>query len=106
VQGLARLLIRKSILRAGLAAAATVFVPVALLGAAEPDTKAEYSTKKVCEVSVPTGSRLGGVRRCRTAAEREEAKAEDRDVVDRIQSRKAFSEGMTIGACRGNSRAC
>lgn len=94
------------IVRAFLAAVATIALPMAVLGAPQPDAKADYSTKKVCEMNTPTGSRLGGVRRCRTAAEREEAKAEDRDVVDRIQSRKAFSEGMTIGNCRGNSRAC
>lgn len=93
-------------IRAFLGVMATIAIPMAVVGAAEPDSKADYSTKRVCEVDTPTGSRLGGVRRCRTAAEREEAKAEDRDVLDRIQSRKAFSESMSLRHCRGNSRGC
>ena len=73
-----------------LAAAATVAIPAAMLGAAEPvqrkDSKAEART---CEVDTPVGSRLGGVRRCRTKAEREAHKQEARQTVDRIQSFKA-----------------
>ena len=69
------------------AAIAVVTIPIAVQGAQGP-AKAGPPEKRTCEVNVPTGSRLGGVRRCRTAAEREEAKQEARTVVDRIQSMK------------------
>jgi hypothetical protein len=47
-----------------------------------------YATKRICDVHVPTGSRLGAIRRCRTQREREEAKQEARQVVDRVQNLK------------------
>lgn len=52
------------------------------------------AAKRTCEINVPTGSRLGAVRRCRTKAERDAARAENKEVVERIQSRKAFGEQM------------
>lgn len=88
------------IVRILLAAIAVVAVPAALVGAAEPDAKADYSTKKVCDSNTPVGSRLGGVRRCRTAAERREEQKESRDVVDRIQLLKPTICGPGTG--RGN----
>ncbi|HYI64190.1 MAG TPA: hypothetical protein VEW71_04825 [Allosphingosinicella sp.] len=97
------------ILRTLAASLAVIAVPIAVVGAAEPDAKADYSTKKICDVTNVTGSRLGGVRRCRTQAEREQAKAESRDVVSRIQSQKNFTEEMARAGvramCKG-SRAC
>src|SRR3954454_6519786 len=42
-----------------------------------------------CEVSHPAGSRLGGVRRCRTQAEWAQYRAETRDVVHRVQAEGA-----------------
>lgn len=70
------------------AAIAVVTIPIAVQGAQGP-AKASPPQKRTCDVNVPTGSRLGGVRRCRTAAERETAKQEARAVVDRIQAMKA-----------------
>ena len=78
------------IIRTLMAAIAVIAIPIAVVGA-EPrqsPSKSDYNTKKVCDVAQPTGSRLGGVRRCRTAAERDEHKQEARQVVDRIQMMK------------------
>ena len=69
------------------AALAVVAVPLAVQGA-QPPAKSGAPEKRTCEVNTPTGSRLGGIRRCRTAAERETAKQEARAVVDRIQAMK------------------
>jgi hypothetical protein len=65
-----------------------VAAPVILYAQTTTKGGSGYATKKVCEVNVPTGSRLGAVRRCRTQREREEAKQEARQVVDRIQYMK------------------
>ena len=75
-------------LRALAAALAVIAVPIAVQGAEGPRQTTNPQAKRTCEVDVPTGSRLGGVRRCRTAAERDEARQESRRVVDRIQSMK------------------
>lgn len=78
------------IARTLLAAAATIAIPAAVLGAAEPAPRKDGSAEaKTCDVSRPVGSRLGGVRRCRTKTEREAHKQEARQTVDRIQSFKA-----------------
>jgi hypothetical protein len=53
--------------------------------------------KRYCEVNLPTGSRLGAVRRCRTKSEREAAKAEARNTVDRIQAMKPTLCGPGTG---------
>ncbi len=66
---------------------AVVAVPIAVLGAEGP-ARVAPAEKRTCDINVPTGSRLGGVRRCRTAAEREAARQEMRQVVDRIQAMK------------------
>jgi hypothetical protein len=72
-----------------LSAFAVVAVPIAVHGAEGPRrTAPNPQSKRTCEVELPTGSRLGGVRRCRTAAEREAAKQEARQVVDRVQAWK------------------
>lgn len=88
------------IIRAFIAAAAVIAVPVTVVGAQQPVQKSQYSTKRVCDVAIPTGSRLGGVRRCRSAAEREQAKQEARRVVDRIQMFKPTCAGP-MGRCPG-----
>ena len=66
--------------------------------------------KRYCEVSQPTGSRLGGVRRCRTKAERDAAKQEARNTTERIQSGKNFTEAMagmgSRGMCSASPRGC
>jgi hypothetical protein len=74
-------------LRALVAAIAVVAVPIAVQGAETPP-QTKPREKRICEVDVPMGSRLGGVRRCRSARERDEHKAEARDVVDRVQRMK------------------
>jgi hypothetical protein len=68
---------------------AVLAVPVAVQSAEAPARKAEDSTRVVCEVTHPPGSRLGGVRRCRTQAEWAQYRAETRDVVHRIQAEGA-----------------
>ena len=71
-----------------LAAIAVVAVPIAVQGAEGPRRTKPTAEKRTCEVDTPLGSRLGGVRRCRSAAEREAHKAEARRTVDRIQAFK------------------
>jgi hypothetical protein len=68
------------------AAIAVIVVPMAVQGTQAPTTAPQE--KRVCEINLPTGSRLGGVRRCRTKAEREQAKQEARTIVERIQAMK------------------
>jgi hypothetical protein len=69
-------------------AIAVVAIPIAVQGAEAPRRTAPNQAKRTCEVDVPTGSRLGGVRRCRNAEEREAARQEARTTVDRIQAMK------------------
>ncbi|MEA3014909.1 MAG: hypothetical protein QOD42_3454 [Sphingomonadales bacterium] len=81
-----------------LAVLAVAAVPLAVHGAAGPSTAAPQA-KRTCQVETETGSRLGGVRRCRSAAEREALKQETRRVVDRIQSFKATMCAPPRPAC-------
>jgi len=76
-------------LRALAAAIAIVAVPIAVQGAEGPRQSGQPKVKRTCQVDLQIGSRLGGVRRCRSQEEREAAKQEARTVVDRIQSMKA-----------------
>jgi hypothetical protein len=46
----------------------------------------DYYTKQICETVRPVGSRLGGTRRCRTQAEIDQHRRENRQVLDRIQA--------------------
>ena len=76
--------------RALLAAVAVISVPIAVNGA-EPQTQGKTSdpqAKRTCTVRTEIGSRLNRIRTCRTDAEREAAKQEQRRVIDRIQSDK------------------
>ena len=73
-----------------LATLAVVSVPIAVYGA-EPEAqqqKLDPQTKRTCNVRPEIGSRIKTVRTCRTAAETEEARQEQRRVVDRIQANK------------------
>ncbi|HTU10019.1 MAG TPA: hypothetical protein VMG08_03890 [Allosphingosinicella sp.] len=80
------------------AAIAVIAVPMAVQGAPAP-TKAAPSTKRICTITPTIGSRVNNTRRCRTEAEREEAKQEARNVTDRVQlfrpcnSNAAFGQG-------------
>jgi hypothetical protein len=88
-------------LRVILSSLAIVAAPIAV-GAEQPRSRSpDYATKKICDTNVPLGSRLGGVRRCRTRAEIDEARAESRRVVDRVQSMKVVvcGPGSAIPAC-------
>ena len=76
--------------RALLATLAVVSVPIAVYGA-EPQTgqqKLDPQTKRTCTVRPEIGSRIKTIRSCRTAAETEEARQEQRRVVDRVQTNK------------------
>jgi len=99
------------IIRTFLAAAAVIAIPVAVVGAQTPAGKdSAYHTKKICDVKTPIGSRLGGVRRCRTRAEIAQARAENRDTVDRIQSQKNLTEAVSLmnmrSICRSRPMGC
>ena len=78
---------------------AVVAVPIAVQGAEQPAPPA--AEKRYCDVMQPTGSRLGAVRRCRTKAERDQAKQEARQVAERIQSMKPSmcGPGTAIPTC-------
>jgi hypothetical protein len=76
------------IFRAVLATLVVVAVPIAVHGAEGPRRTVTDKAKRTCEVDLPTGSRLGGVRRCRSQEERDAARQESRRVVDRIQAMK------------------
>ena len=52
------------------------------------DKNDDYYTKKVCKVVTPTGSRLGGQRRCRTQAEYDAVRADERQTLEKVQSLK------------------
>ena len=72
------------------AALAVVVAPIAA-SATEPTAgqRVDDPNKVTCRVTRPIGSRLGGVRTCRTAAEWAAYEAEVRDVVHRVQAEGA-----------------
>lgn len=72
------------------AALAVVVVPITA-SSTQPAAgrRAENPNKVTCRVVRPAGSRLGGVRTCRTAAEWAAYQAEVRDVVHRVQAEGA-----------------
>lgn len=78
-----------------LAAAALVVtsVPIAMQEA-DGQTAARPAEKRYCTVTRETGSRLGGVRRCRTKAEQDAYRAEAQKSVERIQSQKNWTQEM------------
>jgi hypothetical protein len=68
-----------------LAAVVVISVPIAVNGA-EPRTRTpDPQAKRTCTVRSELGSHLNRVRTCRTAAEREAARQEQRQVVDRAR---------------------
>lgn len=74
--------------RALLAAAIVVAVPIAVNGEPQSRTTPDPQAKRTCTVRTEIGSRLNRIRTCRTAAEREAAKQEQRQVIDRVQADK------------------
>lgn len=77
--------------RALAAASTVIFGSLAIqnVAAEAPAQKNDDPNRVTCEVSHPVGSRLGGVRRCRTQAEWAQYRAEARTVMNRIQAEGA-----------------
>jgi hypothetical protein len=76
-------------LRTLASALAVVVIPIAVVGAQTPPVRtSDYEGRRVCRVDSKTGSRLGGVQRCRSKAEWDRSKQESRRVVDRMQNTK------------------
>lgn len=76
--------------RALLATLAVVSVPIAVQGA-EPQTrtqKVNKESRRTCTVRPEPGSRIKSIRTCRTPAEIEAARQEQRRTIDRIQTNK------------------
>ena len=98
------------IARIFLAATAVVAIPLAVAGNAQAPTESRDTEKRTCEVDQPTGSRLGGVRRCMTRAERAQLRADTQKNTERIQSQKNFTEAMygagAGGICKSGPRRC
>ena len=83
---------RPNVSTAALAMIGMIGIPITAYAAADPAAKSsEYYTKKVCRSEKSTGSRLGGVRRCRSEAEWAEYRREQKDVVDKMQTLKPTS---------------
>lgn len=77
-----------------IAAVAVIAVPMAVMGARPAaKSKGNNSTRRICEVRGETGSRLGNVRVCRTKAEWDEIRSDERGVIERVQNRKVLSGG-------------
>lgn len=89
------------------AAMAVVAIPLAVQGA---DGQTPPKEKRYCEVHHTIGSRLGATRVCRTKTERDAAKADSRQTVERIQSGKNMTEAMSglgaRGMCSAGPRGC
>ena len=83
-------------LTAIVAAVAVVAVPITVQGAQAP-TRSSPPTKRACTITPTTGSRVNNTRTCRSREERETAKQEARQVVDRIQQFKVTCPGT--GQC-------
>lgn len=77
-------------LRALLAAVAVVSVPIAVHGAEPQDAqqKVKAQNKRTCTVRTEPGSRIRAVRTCRTPAEVEALRQEQRRTIDRMQANK------------------
>lgn len=58
--------------------------------AAAPAAQAGKSNEVICRTEEVTGSRLGAKRVCRTRAEWADAQLQDRQEVDRVQSRRGM----------------
>ncbi|HKR24158.1 MAG TPA: hypothetical protein VJS15_02785 [Allosphingosinicella sp.] len=98
------------IARIFLAATAVVAIPLAVAGHAQAPTESKETARRTCEVDQQIGSRLGGVRRCLTRAERAQARADSQKTTQRIQSQKNFTEAMygagAGGICKSGPRRC
>jgi hypothetical protein len=73
-------------LRALLAAAVLVSVPIAVNGEPQPQPNPNPKERRVCTVRTEIGSRLNRTRLCQTAAERDAYKQDQRRTTERIQA--------------------
>jgi hypothetical protein len=78
------------LVRSLIAAAAVVAIPIAVVGQQPPRKARDDSSRKICEIRGTTGSRLGTVRVCRTKAQWDEVRADERAVIERVQNRKVL----------------
>ena len=89
------------------ASIAVIAFPLAVQGA---EGQTPPKEKRYCEVHQTIGSRLGAIRVCRTKTERDAAKADGRQTVERIQSGKNMTEAMSglgpRGMCTASPRGC
>ena len=89
-----------TLLRALLAGFAVVALPIV---AADAQTRSivrdNPPPKRICEVRSTIGTRLGNTVSCRTKAERDEARADGRETVDRVQMRKVLMCGVPGAGC-------
>ncbi|HKR24157.1 MAG TPA: hypothetical protein VJS15_02780 [Allosphingosinicella sp.] len=98
------------IARIFLAAVAVVAIPLTAVGHAQAPAESRETARRTCEVDQQIGSRLGGVRRCLTRAERAQQRAESQNTTERIQSQKNFTEEIykvgARGVCQSGPRRC
>ena len=89
-----------TLLRVLLAGFAIVAIPIVAAGAQTGSiVRANPPAKRVCEVRSTIGTRLGNTVSCRTKAERDEARADGRETVDRVQMRKVLMCGVPGAGC-------
>jgi hypothetical protein len=72
-----------------IAAAAVIAVPVAVMGQQPAPARKAKAERRYCVVDNDPAGRLRSMRRCYTKAERDAMKAEAREAIDRIQTRRA-----------------
>lgn len=76
---------------AGLLCAVIGVVAVPVVVGAEPQAaRRAQPSRRICEVHMAIGTRLGSTRVCRTKIERNQLKAEGRDVIERIQNQRGI----------------
>lgn len=75
------------VVRVLVATLALVAIPLSASAREDSQSKrADYSTKRICKVQGQIGTRLGTVKRCRTQAEWDQARTEQRRTIERTQS--------------------
>jgi hypothetical protein len=92
--------VKHAMLLAGLAGLVVAAAPGTDSTAPDAAAKAAaYANKKICRTETDIGTRLGGKSICRTRAEWDEFRAEQRKAVDRAQTQS--SACLRGGACGG-----
>ena len=85
--------------------AVPAFAQQAANSAAAPKA-APNLNERVCEVIVPTGSRLGGKRFCATRAEWEDKRRQDRDAIEKAQLSPCVLTHTVTGMNGNGHQAC